>query len=230
MKKKAVDYRSFRLSKLNTPEFSHVKLLLYWPLYGLVFMYVERFYPAPFYCPMHCALDDMIPFNEFFLIPYLFWFVYLTGMIIYTFFYDTEAFRKMMRFIIISYSITIFIYLSFPTCQQLRPESFPRDNMFTDMVRGFYEFDTNTNVCPSLHVIGSMAVLFTAFNCESFSTKGWKWAFSIAAFLICISTVFLKQHSVLDLAAAMPVSLIGWFFAFKYQRRHSPKLSSAHAG
>ena len=26
------DYRQFRLRKLNTPEFSHIKLLLFWPI------------------------------------------------------------------------------------------------------------------------------------------------------------------------------------------------------
>ena len=29
-----VDYRKFRLKYLNTPEFSHVKLLLFWPIFG----------------------------------------------------------------------------------------------------------------------------------------------------------------------------------------------------
>ena len=46
MIKPSVDYRQFRFSKLNTPEFSHVWLLLYWPLFGLGFSYVERFYPV----------------------------------------------------------------------------------------------------------------------------------------------------------------------------------------
>ena len=32
------DYRQFRLRKLNTPEFSHIKLLLFWPVFGLVFL------------------------------------------------------------------------------------------------------------------------------------------------------------------------------------------------
>ena len=73
MIKPSVDYRQFRFSKLNTPEFSHVWLLLYWPLFGLGFSYVERFYPVAHYIEMHCALDDLIPFNEWFLIPYMFW-------------------------------------------------------------------------------------------------------------------------------------------------------------
>lgn len=230
MKKKAVDYRQFRFSKLNTPEFSHVKLLFFWPVYGLMFMYVERFYPAAGYYPMHCALDDMIPFNEYFLIPYLFWFVYLTGMIIYVFFFDVESFKKMMKFIIITYSTTIFIYLVFPTCQMLRPESFPRDNFLTDFVKRFYEFDTNTNVCPSLHVIGSLAVLFTAYSCDTFKTTGWRIAFTAAAVLICISTVFLKQHSVLDLLAALPLCAVGGLLAFCLpEHRKKTKMRSLKA-
>ena len=32
------DYRQFRLRKLNTPEFSHIKLLLFWPVFGLTFL------------------------------------------------------------------------------------------------------------------------------------------------------------------------------------------------
>lgn len=57
MIKPSVDYRQFRFSKLNTPEFSHVWLLLYWPLFGLGFSYVERFYPVAHYINMHCALE-----------------------------------------------------------------------------------------------------------------------------------------------------------------------------
>ena len=91
MIKPSVDYRQFRFSRLNTPEFSHVWLLLYWPLFGLGFSYVERFYPVAHYIEMHCALDDLIPFNEWFLIPYLFWFVYLIGAVAYTFFFDVPV-------------------------------------------------------------------------------------------------------------------------------------------
>ena len=36
------DYRQFRLRKLNTPEFSHIKLLLFWPVFGLAFLALER--------------------------------------------------------------------------------------------------------------------------------------------------------------------------------------------
>lgn len=71
-KAEMVNYRNFRFSKLNTQEFKHLKYLLYWPVYGLLFLMVERLWIRESYFPMHCAIDDKIPFCEYFLIPYLF--------------------------------------------------------------------------------------------------------------------------------------------------------------
>lgn len=43
MRKPQVDYRQFRFSKLNTPQFSHLKLLLGWVGYfNLSFHYVHK--------------------------------------------------------------------------------------------------------------------------------------------------------------------------------------------
>lgn len=219
------DYRAFRLNKLNTDEFKHLKLLLYWPVFGLLFMFVERFYPVKNYFEMHCALDDLIPFCEFFVIPYLFWFVFLVGMHLYTLLFDVAGFRKMMKFIMITYTVTIVIYFIFPTCQNLRPPEFIRDNIFTRFLDGFYEFDTNTNVCPSIHVIGTMAVVFAAFHTERFRSWKWKLSFAVVGLLICMSTVMLKQHSILDVIAAVPVCALGYIFSYKIKPR-SPKISS----
>ena len=71
----AIDYRKLRLHNLTSGEFRHLLLLLYWPVYGLLFMFVERFYAVDHYTAMYCPLDDLIPFCEWFVIPYLFWFV-----------------------------------------------------------------------------------------------------------------------------------------------------------
>ena len=91
--KPEVNYREFRIHKLNTPEFSHVRLLLYWPIFGLLFLFLERLQPQRNYYPVYCGLDDIIPFCEWALIPYLFWFVFLIGTLVYTFFVDVPAFR-----------------------------------------------------------------------------------------------------------------------------------------
>ncbi len=214
MKKPVLDYRKIKLQTIFHGEFAHLKLLLYWPCFGLLFLFAERFYQVESYYAVSCPLDDKIPFCEWFLIPYLFWFVYLIGMHLYTLLYDITAFRNLMKYIMITYSITILIYLIFPTCQELRPVSFERDNPLTACISAFYAFDTNTNVCPSIHVIGSLAVMETALYAESIRSKRIKCVFVIAAILICVSTVFMKQHSLLDFLAALPVCLIAHVWCY----------------
>lgn len=208
------DYRRFRLSRLNTDEFRHLYLLLFWPMYGLVFFYLERVREVHYYHLMHCWLDDMIPFQEVFLIPYIFWFVFLGGMVVYTLFFDVPAFKRMMKFVIITHSVALMIFYLFPNAQVLRPDTFPRNNVLTQFMAAFYQFDTSTNVCPSLHVIGSVASLFAGWDSRKFSSPGWRIAFAIATVLISISTVFLKQHSVLDLMIAIPVCACGYIMVY----------------
>lgn len=220
-----VDYRGFRLSKLNTPEFRHLKYLLYWPVFGLLFLTVERLWVRGSYRPISCPLDGYIPFCEYFLLPYLFWFVFLVGIHIYTLLFDKASFVKLMRFIIVSYSLALLIYMLFPNCQELRPVTFDRANACTRFMALFYQFDTNTNVCPSLHVIGSVAVAACAWNSKHFHTTPWRIAFVSAAFLISISTVFLKQHSVIDILAALPVCAVAYLAAYRPVRKEDPCLN-----
>lgn len=198
-----VDYRGFRLRLLNTERFRHLLLLLYWPAFGLAFYLAEwAFTPARWHI-MHCALDDVIPFCELFVIPYIFWFIYLIGIHAYTVFYDVAAFRRMMGFIVLTYTAALVFFFLFPTAQHLRPAVFPRDNALARFMGFFYQMDTSTNVCPSLHVVGSMAVMFAAWDTPKFQTRRWKAAFGTVTFLICISTVFLKQHSAIDVVMGL---------------------------
>lgn len=215
-----IDYRKFRLRKLNDPEFSHLKLLLFWPVYGLVFLGLERFVSRDYYT-VYCPLDSQIPFCEFFLLPYLFWFVFLVGMLLYLLLFDVPGFRKYMWFIILTYSATCLIYILWPTKQELRPDTFARDNVLTRFMAWFYTFDTNTNVCPSLHVIGSLAVAAAAWNTPRFAKPLWRAVFCLAALSICVSTVFLKQHSVLDIPPAVALCALAYWPVYRRKPRGS---------
>ncbi len=229
MRKPCVDYTKLRPGNIGTEQFRHVLLLLFWPAFGLLFGFLERGSTVEKYYPVHCALDDIIPFCEWFFIPYMFWFVFLIGTLAYTFFYDVEVFRKMMYFIIFTYGVTIVIYMFFPTCQELRPGEFLRDNFLTRAVADFYEFDTNTNVCPSIHVLGSFAAMFALWDCKKLQKPAWKIAAFVAAVAISVSTVFVKQHSVIDVAAALPLCLIGYYFVFVKHRKRTAELQTAAA-
>ena len=127
-----------------------------------------------------------------------------------------------------TYTLSTVIFVLFPNCQVFRPAVMPRDNFLTDIVVWLYSFDTNTNVCPSLHVVGSVAVMLGAWDSRHFSTRGWKLAFAAVAFLISISTIFLRQHSVLDLIAAIPVCILGYYVVYgkHYYKCKSEKVVS----
>ncbi|MBQ8687311.1 MAG: phosphatidic acid phosphatase [Ruminococcus sp.] len=209
-------------------QYPHWKLLLYWPLYGLVFELLEWFVEPPVYHVMYCRLDDFIPFSEIFIVPYLYWFLALIGIHVYTFFKDALAFRKLMYFVILTHTISLLMFVVYPSVQYLRPDVMPRDNVFTDLVAYIYHIDTNTNVCPSLHVVGGIAVWFASLHCRSFQMTGWRIFFFVSTVLICLSTVFLKQHSVIDIPAALCICALGYPLTFgkraeQWMRRRSRK-------
>ena len=209
-----VDYRKLRPSNITSPEFRHLLLLLYWPIYGLTFLILERGLTLSYY-PVESALDAKIPFCEYFVPAYYFWFVFLIGIHVYTGFFDIPAFKKLMYFIIITYTVTSVIYILYPTKQELRPAEFARDNIFVMIVKGLYDFDTNTNVCPSIHCLGAMAVAFAAWDTERFHKPLWKAAFFAMALLISVSTVFVKQHSAVDVLSAWALCAVGYVFVYR---------------
>ncbi len=210
MKPPVIDYRKLRPSNLFKKEYKHLLLLLWWPVYGAVFTYVERYYYVKTYNPIWSLTDYKIPFCEFFLIPYLFWFLFIVGMLLHTLLYDIKEFKRFMYFTMLTYSVTIMIYLIFPTCNILRPTDFVRENIFTDIISAYYRMDTCTNVFPSLHVIGSIAVMLAGLYTKTVKSFWIKALIVITAVLISISTVFVKQHSILDVVWALPVCMLGW--------------------
>ncbi len=186
-----------------------IRLLFFWPVFGIVFYYMELV-GADKYHTVHCFLDDMIPFCEYFIIPYYFWFVFLIGMLVYGFFRDLPALKNYMKFTAITYTITLVIYAVYPTAQDLRPQAFANSNVFTDIVKFAYTVDTNTNVCPSIHVLGSMAVYFAAAKSRAFGTRRRKAVFFAVAVLISLSTLFVKQHSVVDIGLALILGAVSY--------------------
>lgn len=208
-----VDYRKLRFNNLNSDKFRHLFLLIYWPLFGLVFWFLERGIERDFIA-VECGFDAVIPFCEYFVIPYLLWFPFLFFIHIYTLLFDVPMFKKLMYFIILSYSATTLIFILFPTEQNLRPLIFERDNSLVEFMKGFYEFDTNTNVCPSLHVVGSFAVLFASWNCKGLKSPFMRTVFVVLTVFISISTVFLKQHSIIDVIVGLILVFVLLPFAF----------------
>lgn len=218
MRKPVVDYRQLRLSNIHTAQFAHLKYLLGWVGYFILYFLTENLIPAEKCYPVHCRLDDMIPFCEYFAIAYTFWYVLIVGSLLYFLLYNVENFVNLQKYIIIAQVVAMAVYILFPTRQDLRPEVFPRDNFWTDVMRLIYSFDTSTGVCPSLHVAYSLGIASTW--CREKSAKWYVKAFVVfAVVMICLSVAFVKQHSVVDIFAAIPVCVLAEWLVFHRKRK-----------
>lgn len=210
MKTPVVDYRKFRFSKLNDPEFSHLKLLSAWIFYFLAYFITENFIPAESCHVIHCRIDDLIPFCEWFVIAYVGWYFLVAGSLLYFALYNVDSFKKLMKFIIVTQIVATAIYIIYPSRQDLRPDTFQNNNILTRLVGLLYAADTSTNVCPSLHVGYSLALL-SVWMKEKQAAWWWKGAVVVFVVLICLSTMFIKQHSAVDFFVALPMcALAEW--------------------
>ena len=221
MKKTVVDYRQFRLGKLNDPQFSHLKLLGGWIIYFILYFLTENLIPAEKCTPVHIWLDDVIPFCEWFLIPYVLWYGLIAFSLGYFALYNIDSFKKLSKYIFITQMVAMAIYILFPSRQDLRPEVFPRENFLTWCIGLIYSFDTSTGVCPSLHVAYSIGIASVWLR-EKGVKVIWKVLLVVLVILICLSTMFIKQHSATDFFAALPVCALAEILVF-YNPFHKRK-------
>lgn len=216
MRKPVVNYRNFRFSKLNTPEFKHLLFLLGWLVYFTFYFLTENLIPYEKCFPVHSRLDDIIPFCEYFVIFYVGWYVLIVFSLIYFALFNPDNFKNLMKFIIITQVVAMIIYILFPTRQDLRPTEFVNENIFTDIMGLIYAADTCTGVCPSLHVGYSIGIASTWLK-EKEASK-WSRAFvTFFSIMVCLSVAFVKQHSVVDIYAALPMCLFAEVITFGKQ-------------
>ena len=188
--------------------------MLYIPFHLLWYMILEKTVTTNYY-PIHCALDDLIPFCEWFIFPYFSWFLYMVVTGLYFLFKDHEAFEHYMLSLIFGFFISTTICSVFPNGQDLRPDGYGA-NFAAQIVKWTQNFDTNTNVFPSMHVVGALGACFAIAKSRKLKKKVWLQIFNwLLCTAIILATMFLKQHSVLDIFAGMVVAGIAAFFVYK---------------
>ena len=169
-------------------------------------------------------IDEFIPFCEYFIVPYIFWVFYILGTCIFMLFKATDKeFHQFGITLIIGMSLCLFICMVYPNGVQLRPEQLP-DNIFGTIVSYLYMSDTPTNVFPSIHVFNSLAVHISLIKCEALKKHNCIKYFSrITCILICMSTVFLKQHCVIDVIGACGLTVILYVLIYVVNYKKAPE-------
>ena len=186
-------------------------MLLYFPVYLLLFYAVEHAVTQNYWVSW-CPLDDWIPFVPSFVWFYILWYPLMIGMTLWLLVRDKRAFVRYGWTVILGLTASIAIFFLFPSGQELRPAQAPGSDPAAVLVRAIYAVDTNTNVFPSMHVVGTLAAVRAAWDTRSLSGRA-RWAIAVLGVLINLSTVFIKQHSALDIlggailfaAVALPV-------------------------
>ena len=101
MRKPVVDYRKLRLSNIRSKEYRHLLLLGGWIVYFLLYFLTENLIPAENCYPVWCKLDDIIPFNEWFVLFYVGWYVLIVLSLGYFLLYNIENFKGLQTYIMI---------------------------------------------------------------------------------------------------------------------------------
>ena len=171
-------------------------------IYGLI--YIMCFFLLEWntktYTVVQTAFDQMIPFCEYFVIPYLMWFAFI--FITKTYFSNPKRSKKeyYRLLAVLGTGMTVFLIISFifPNGHNLRPE-LTGSGLLVGLTRMIYFIDSSSNVLPSLHVYEAVACCTALLYNEEFrKKKGRRIGVVGLTALIIISTMFLKQHSVID--------------------------------
>ena len=203
------------IERVGLKKYKHGLYMLIIPLYMAIFMLEEKYITTD-YMVSCLPLDDLIPFCEWFVIPYFLWYPLMLGIGVYLFLKDAEGFKNYMIYIGGGFLLIVIFYLIVPNGQNLRPTSFENSNVLTEIVKRTYGTDTNTNVLPSLHVVGTMGAMFALLKSKKLQKKWFQIFIVVLAIFICLSTVYIKQHSILDVFTGVPLGFIYYFAVYSW--------------
>ena len=209
-------------------KYKHAWVLLYAFLYLPWFFWLESRANQPYHV-IHVWLDDKIPFVEYFIVPYLLWFVYVAAVFLYLFFRGSkQEFYRYCAFLFTGMTLFLIISTIYPNGHLLRPTSFEHHNIFTFAVQILYQADTPTNIFPSIHVFNSIAAHRAVTNNPQLGRhpliRGGSFLLMVS---IILATMFLKQHSALDVMAGIVLGTlmdqIVYRMEFSFSRERVPK-------
>lgn len=210
-------------------KYKHGLLAIYFAFYMPYFLFLNDFTPARENVTiMHAPLDDLIPFCELFTIPYFLWFGYIAIGYIFLLLADREEFVRLCIFLYTGMTVCLLIYTVFPNGQLLRIDydTLGRSNFLIDWIKALQSSDSSYDVFPSIHCLNSFGMHIALAKSKKLGKYRKPIVISsfILMILIALSTVFLKQHSVLDIYGAIALTIPLYFLAYKTKLKFLKKV------
>ena len=188
------------------------KILLHYIFYLTGFVILKHTVTAKYI--IHCPLDDLIPFNSVFIIPYFAWFLLVPSVIGYFMFKSKDEFLDLCFMLFTGMTICLAVYAVVPNGINLRQMVTGHD-VWSRMVVMLRKVDTATNVCPSIHVFATLGCLMAVLRSPEFRNRRLvKFLLAVLSVLICVSTVVLKQHSVIDVTCGTALAVVMYYWTY----------------
>jgi hypothetical protein len=186
----------------------------------LWFAYLQKYSPARIF--IYMKIDDYIPFIPLFVFPYLSWFIYMAIPLTYFFIHSKPDFIKAGRFIVSGMAVCMLCYSLFPYGNPLRPE-IDGHTLPLKLIKLLYAIDPPNNCLPSIHVLNSIGIHAAIAHSPLFAAKiAVKCLSGGLMALIASSTLFIKQHTLLDAALAVLLGMILYIVFFKTRKAPAP--------
>ncbi|MDO5396814.1 MAG: hypothetical protein Q4G33_02690 [bacterium] len=180
--------------------------LLYFVFYFPAFFMLERVVDPKFI--IECSFDRMIPFCKHFIYPYYFWYITMPGSLVLFMLKDKEAFLRLCFIMFTGMTVSLGIYFVLPNGLDLRVP-FEVNDLSSWLCAMLESIDTPTNVCPSIHVSSSVAIDMAVQRSALLKDKKLvRLASFVIMLAVSVSTAFVKQHSLIDIAAGAALSVV----------------------
>ena len=157
------------------------------------------------YSTFYLSIDHTIPFVKYFVYIYdMFYpFMFLGLYIIYK--HNKKIYKDTLKCLVIGFVISDIIFLLYPTII-IRPDV--KIDSLTNLVLYLtYYFDTPAINCfPSIHCLFMFQLIFSTIRLDISKIK--KILIISFAYLVILSTLFIKQHYVMDAIVAFIICLI----------------------
>lgn len=174
-------------------------------LYLLWFLPLEAMYFISQRLPLDhtvidLAFDRDIPFIAAFIIPYVIWYLYVPGLMVYMYFKERPAYVKQCIALFFGMAVCVVSFVVFPTAlpADFRPQNLG-GGVFDFICKIIYANDMPYNVCPSLHCYEAVCIhIMTFYGTHLKKRYVSRIVSAVLVVLVCLSTVYTKQHSVVD--------------------------------
>ncbi len=194
----------------------YIPILVYMCLY-LIWFHALETNPKEMIHIVTVAVDYRLPFVPIFVIPYFSWFFFVPFWSICLYYWDRDAYDRTTTGLMIGMTVFLIVSTVWPNGQDLRVNGLRDTGLFTRMILGIWGTDSPTNVFPSMHVFNSLTIWIGTMHTKSrgLKKKNVRFGITIWAALICLSTVLIKQHSILDGIGAAILALVLYLVIYK---------------